>query len=335
MIFEVEVQRGQHTAHDVRRRERIAAVFREDDAVTPEALALRSDFPLVPHVNALNLTFLEEFPRSLCLYDQPYHDLKLRWTSIAFVQNPRVVGTHRQGGAACRRPTAGAAAYRFSGRARASFGSLRQRREYPGTADRRVVEHEGNVRAVVAGYEGDSSQERHSLRYVATSLVGESQEHGVIESTPTTLRELRDSLKSAGLDLFEELHARLDSWRGSDDLVQLLDMELLLIVALPKKRGASGPVEASDVWAFVCKEGAGKLGERLGVWQAHDGHLGVLLGNDGVDLQGEDVTLLPLNVNYALSRHKAGGAKRRRPSRWQAGSWPWGRWGPFRARRPS
>ena len=65
MIFEVEVQRGQHSAHDVRRRERIAAVFREDDAVAPEALALRSDFPLVPHVKALNLTFLEEFPRSL------------------------------------------------------------------------------------------------------------------------------------------------------------------------------------------------------------------------------------------------------------------------------
>ncbi len=169
----------------------------------------------------------------------------------------------------------------------------------------RVVEHEGNVRAVIAGYVNESAQERQELRYVAASLVGEPQEHGVIRSTPTTLLELHDALKGAGLDLLKELHARLDSWRGSEDLAQLLDMELLLIVALPKTRSEAGSVEASDVWAFVCKEGAGRLGERLGVWQAHDGHLGVLLGDGDVELQGEDVTLLPLNVNYALSREKA------------------------------
>ena len=89
VVFDVEIQRGQRTAHDVKRRERIAAVFREDDTIAPEALALRPDFPLVTHVNSLNLTFLKEFPRSLCLYDQPYHDLKLMWTSIAFVERIR------------------------------------------------------------------------------------------------------------------------------------------------------------------------------------------------------------------------------------------------------
>lgn len=75
VVFEVDVQRGQRPVRDVRRRERIAAVFREDDAVVPEVLALRPDFPLTPHVNSLNLTFLEEFPRSLCLYDEPYPEL--------------------------------------------------------------------------------------------------------------------------------------------------------------------------------------------------------------------------------------------------------------------
>ncbi len=58
VVLEVDVQRGQRPVHDVRRRERIAAVFREDDTVVPEALALRPDFPPVPHVNALNITLL-------------------------------------------------------------------------------------------------------------------------------------------------------------------------------------------------------------------------------------------------------------------------------------
>ena len=315
VIFEVDVQRGQRTVNDVMRRERIAAVFREDDTTAPEALALRQDFPLVPHVNSLNLTFLEEFPRSLCLYDEPYHDLKLTWTSISFVERIREWLALTARGELHAEDQPLEPLLIGSPLALVLPSDLFDEDEKsPELLTARVVEHEGNVRAVIAGYAGDARQERHDLRYVAMSLVGEPQEHGVIESTPTTLRELHDSLKSAGLDLFEELYARLDSWRDSEDIAQLLDMELLLIVALPKKRDETGQIEASDVWAFVCKEGAGRLGERLGVWQAHEGHLGVLLGNDGVDLQGEDVTLLPLNVNYALSRQKAaelsGGAKR-------------------------
>lgn len=319
VVFEVDVQRGQRPVRDVRRRERIAAVFREDDAVVPEVLALRPDFPLTPHVNSLNLTFLEEFPRSLCLYDEPYPELKLTWTSIAFVERIRewLALTARGELHADDQPLEPLL-----------IGSpvtlvvpsdlFDKDKGAPELLTARVVEHDGNVRAVIAGYASDGPQEGHALRYVAASLVGEPQEHGVIESTPTTLRELRDYLKRAGLDLFKELHTRLDSWRSSKDLAQLLDMELLLIVALPKTRDEAGPVEASDVWAFVCKEGAGRLGERLGVWQAHGGHLGVLLGNGDVELRGEDVPLLPLNVNYALSRQKAAelsGADRREDNR--------------------
>lgn len=313
VVFEVDVQRGQYPVHNVRRRERIAAVFREDDATVPEALALRSDFPLVPHVNSLNTTLLKEFPRSLCLYDEPYHELKLTWTSVAFVERIRewLALTARGELHAEDQPLEPLL-----------IGSpvtlvlpsdlFDEDEEAPELLIARVVQHEGNVRAIIAGYANGSSQE--GLRYVAAGLVGEPQEHGVIQSTPATLRELRNSLKATGFDLFRELQARLHSWRGSEDLARLLVMELLLIVALPKTRSESGSVEASDVWAFVCKEGAGRLGERLGVWQAHGGHLGVLLGDDDVELQGEDITLLPLNVNYALSRQKAAelsGADRR------------------------
>jgi hypothetical protein len=83
-VIVVEVEVGQHPAHDIRRRERVAAVFREDDEAVPEALALRPDFPLVSHINAQSFVG-SELPRSLCMYEEPYPEVRLRWTAASFV----------------------------------------------------------------------------------------------------------------------------------------------------------------------------------------------------------------------------------------------------------
>jgi len=296
VVFEVEVQRGQRTAHDVRRRERIAAVFREDDAIMPEALALRQDFPSVPHVNSLNLTFLKEFPRSLCLYDQPYHDLKLTWTSIAFVERIREW-----------------LALTASGELHAEDQPLEPllvgspiplvlpsdlygvEGVPPELLEVRGVAHEGEIRTLIARRQSDGFRDGLGLNYAAVSLSGKPQEHGVIRTTPTSLRELHGFLEDAGIDLLGELRGRLESWRSSEELVSLMGMEMVLVVALPKTRDPSGAIEASDTWAFICQETAADLSTRLGV----------VIGSDETELMGEDVGLVPLNVNYALSRKKA------------------------------
>jgi len=51
IIFDTEVEVGQRTVHDIRSKERIAVGFIPEDNVFPEVLALREDFPKVPHVN--------------------------------------------------------------------------------------------------------------------------------------------------------------------------------------------------------------------------------------------------------------------------------------------
>src|ERR1700675_2522303 len=81
VVFTVAVQRPQRCVNDIRKRETLAAVFSADDSAYPEVLALRSDFPAVPHINLR----LEEFPRSLCLYDQPYEQVRLNWTPANFL----------------------------------------------------------------------------------------------------------------------------------------------------------------------------------------------------------------------------------------------------------
>ncbi len=85
IVADVDVERPQIVTNDIRRRERIALVFSDADAVYPGVLALRADFPLVPH---LNLQY-EEFPRSICLYDQSWDDIKPRWTAPAFIERIR------------------------------------------------------------------------------------------------------------------------------------------------------------------------------------------------------------------------------------------------------
>ena len=60
-------------AHRIERQEPLAATFPEDDSRAPEVISLRRDFPSAPHLNLR----IEELPKSLCLYDQPYENVRL------------------------------------------------------------------------------------------------------------------------------------------------------------------------------------------------------------------------------------------------------------------
>ena len=85
IVIEVDVERPQQVYHPVKHRERLAIVFGSDQDSLPEVLALRADFPLVPHLNLRSF----EKPRSLCLYDQDPRDVMLHWNPLAFVQRIR------------------------------------------------------------------------------------------------------------------------------------------------------------------------------------------------------------------------------------------------------
>lgn len=85
VIFEAEIEVGQRTVHDVRSVERLAIVFPYADNVFPDVLALRDNFPRVPHLNLRP----QEKPRSLCLYDVKFSEIKLRWTTIEFLERIR------------------------------------------------------------------------------------------------------------------------------------------------------------------------------------------------------------------------------------------------------
>lgn len=87
VVMEVEVETPQRTAYDIRLEERIGVWFSvtptpPEESAPPDAFALREDFPDdVPHVNLRTY----DYPRSLCLYDVPFAELRARWTPSRFV----------------------------------------------------------------------------------------------------------------------------------------------------------------------------------------------------------------------------------------------------------
>ncbi|MBA7614361.1 hypothetical protein ES703_21625 [subsurface metagenome] len=85
VVIEVDVERPQKLTYDIRKHEVLAVVFPESDDRYPEVLALREDFPLVPHLN-LNT---EEYPRNLCLYEEPYVSTRLNWTAARYLRQIR------------------------------------------------------------------------------------------------------------------------------------------------------------------------------------------------------------------------------------------------------
>ena len=86
VVFDADIERPQVPVNDIKRIERIAAVFPVSADSLPEALALREDFPMVPHLNLQDVAK----PRSLCLYDQPWTELRHSWTGTAFVERVRL-----------------------------------------------------------------------------------------------------------------------------------------------------------------------------------------------------------------------------------------------------
>jgi hypothetical protein len=81
-----ELEIGQAPQYPILDEERFALCFTPEDEFAPQVLALRTDFPDAPHINRS----VDEIPRSLCLYDGPYDEVKLSWTAGRFIERIRV-----------------------------------------------------------------------------------------------------------------------------------------------------------------------------------------------------------------------------------------------------
>ncbi len=272
VTLEVDVELAQDRVYDIRPRERISVEFCHDDAQAPEVLALRSSFPLVPHLNLRP----SELPRSLCLSAAPWSELRTWWTPGRFVTDlrawleatargdlhgddqplePLLLGT----GVPLILPT-----------------EIREGAR-PIRLDVLVVKTPEMERPVLVARDPEDIQDferAYAIESIATVLVGTAQQHGIIARTPRTLAQLHDLLTPARIDTLGALMSRLEDWRQDDEL---LARKPILITVLPKVRSNGQAVEATDIFAFSIEETVTTLGEKLGLWQITGGHAGFLI----------------------------------------------------------
>jgi len=298
VLMDLSIEVGQSPVHPIEPIERIAAIFGADDETYPEVLSLREDFPRVPHLSATE----HEFPRSLCLYEERYDDLKLRWTAPNFIERIRI----------WLRETAKGTLHQedqplepilIAGNIHLVLPADLLSSAESGTPEKLEITRCGpgpKGEVFLAERPGSRAQQQQRCPTVATTFVCKPQTHGVVRFLPRNLAQLHELVSAAGLDLVSDLRNRLDSWEREK---APLDSFLILIIFFPKMRTDGGAIETFETWAFLTAQSIREVGERLGLWQLQSGALGRLLVADHG--RPEEILLDVLNPTFSMSRESA------------------------------
>jgi integrative and conjugative element protein (TIGR02256 family) len=293
LVVELGVQTPQLKAWDIKPTERVALVFRSDDG-KPEVLSLRRDFPETPHLN-LSLT---SYPKSLCLYEEDWSEIKIRWTPARFIERVR---------------------YWFAETVKGTLHKDDQPLEplIVGSGYQIVVPNDlftgnaiGDVQRLLVSLPTEKSNVLLATRpdapaafpqgvpFVAVAFRAEPQTHGVIKHAPANIFELHEFLSVAGLDLLGKLRGIESLW---DDKAHL-KAKLIIVVACPKKRGDATTVESTDVWSFLTFKTVAEVLTGIGRRGAGGG---LILGEPGKHERGQSIPLEVLRSVYAFSSEMA------------------------------
>lgn len=295
VVVDVTVERPQRPLHDIRHQERVALVFEEADRSLPEVLALRRDFPWVPH---LNLRW-EEFPRSLCLYDRPWSELSSRWTPAVFIERIRfwLAATARGELHQDDQPLEPLLLHHGTAIVLPADIYADLEADTPIRLDLMLAHDSKTCNTLIAKRPpADSKKIWIGLKCIATTLVAQPQVHGLVRRTPRNLGELHSFLESGGIDLIGALRERLPNWSAP----KLLDAKLAVIVALPLSRAAGGAVERWTFWVFATLKTIGEVGTDIGLWTVVNEQVGLLLRPDETR-RGEQVPIEVLSPYVEFS----------------------------------
>lgn len=306
VVFDVDVEVSQLRANDVRPKERLSAAFEVRDDTVPEILALRSNFPFVPHLNPRE----EEYPRSLCLYDQTFDELKLTWTPAAFVERVRwwlretAKGTLHQEDQPLEPLLVG------------NFPPLVLPSDFLKSICMNDKPQPLNIGVGTVGKGQVFVAERDSSRrfrpgFLATGFCCPPHTHGVVRARPKSLKQLSEILAGTQLELISGLRDRLNQWQLS---AELLASFLILVIVLPKQRQSGGEIEHNERWAFLLSKDVSQLGTALGLWEVRNGTVGGILGGTVSERLIDEIGVDVLNPMFTLSRSGAAALNGTSPS---------------------
>ncbi|MDP8238821.1 MAG: ThiF family adenylyltransferase [Candidatus Hatepunaea meridiana] len=286
IIFEVEPEVPQKPVNDIRNRELVAIVVRDEFDI-PEVLALREDFPLVPHTNLRPFTT----PKSLCLYED-IEEARLKFAPGDFLENIRDW---------------------FS---KTALGKLHQDHQQlepfvMTNAPRLILPVEFKdcdddiiVSNVYLGHSGTSLQNgilycvpktdnpkgNTSKLFRIISVRTQARKHGIINRLPLHFGDLRDIIIPLGVDLLSIVRSTLK------DVVDLPKEErpafLILALRLPRKRITEGSIENEELISVIFEANFTQLVCEFGLCQIINGELARLVPID----ENRDGSVLKISI---------------------------------------
>ena len=245
LVVEIEADLPQDTVYDIRTPERLAVGFERSDRRYPTVHALRTDFPQVSH---LYWTPAGE-PRSLCLYEAPWAEVRLRWTGAGFLGDiarwlaRTAVGELHDADQPLEPFLFGPSHYVVV--SDDLFEGVQERKAYVGLA---VDEREGKPSVLrLQAVDPNELPESGCMHLVAA--VGEPAVQDAMHDCPRNMMELIELLRRGGIDLVSVLVEQM-GWLFESEREPREQDALLLLVTLPRRRRPAAESEVFEAWAF-------------------------------------------------------------------------------------
>jgi len=296
ILIKVRPEVPNHPVNDIRFSETIAIEFDPSDKDPPRAIALRSDFPRVPHTYFTE----KDEPLSLCLFDEIYSEQKLRWTASSYLKQL------------------------FTWLSKTATGTLHQS-DQPvdpfllGTPNRIVLpsqyfELESSLKnqildvlpiksrsnfTFITHRSGTNFHNTFDRRYIGLVVDTPPQTHGTIVYHPENLLQLQDLMTTMGADLFMSIKSYIKDW--ITDKNRDPEAIVLIILRIPIRRSDDDLPERVCVHAFHVDSNVQDLGKTLGLLGEFDGTLGAIVGEKFEIIESTNLAVIPLNPIRDLS----------------------------------
>jgi proteasome lid subunit RPN8/RPN11 len=255
IIFDIGVERPQKIVNDIKKTERLAVVFHADDIHAPDVLSLRENFPIVPHLNLQ----LSEYPKSLCLFEEPYETIKLTLTPSKFVQqiqnwlNKTSVGKLHEEEQALE-PFILSTPYNLI--LPRSFEL-----DEPALINIVACEEDNNFTFFLT----DNVNNKNN-QFIAIGLRVNSTKHGIIRFTPVNLQKLTEILLTISFDLNAKMIEFLKNIYKNKQSDAVLDRKVIFILSIPLFRYNTNYIERTDNYAFITDKTLNDIGIQYGIF---------------------------------------------------------------------
>ena len=254
VIFDIETEIGQKCIHDIKHRERIAVLFSNKDEL-PEVQALRKDFPRVPHLMLRE----QELPRSLCLFYEPYVEIKSNLTPFFLLRriSEWLRLTSRNELHQDDQPLE-PLFLNYSGTIVVSDLLLAKK------ANGTFQATKNNVFNDKVLFEIKDQAFEKGKPLVFTYFIP-PYTHGIIYQEPNVICDIQKLFLEFNFDIIE--HLKKDLKKNFDNLKNFNQEQLIILLhGLVRKTDDSFP-ETHQKYAFLFEDSIGDLGEKLGIWE--------------------------------------------------------------------